>query len=187
MPFFMSGKLKGGKLFKDFSLRWPDFIEFDEINNKIITKHSFDDAYRVWSLSTYHLQYVIKNDTIAEFKICYGVMLLLHKISNNGAGGAGSIIPMTLVNINNGQELMKFEFDKINSEIEFLEQFNERIMIKLKDKRLKIFNAFTKTLTEVPSFDAPEAFIFLYDKEKFLTLRDGRIEIWTSNGLLVTK
>ncbi len=29
---FMRGEFKGNKLFKDFSLRWPDFIEFDEIN-----------------------------------------------------------------------------------------------------------------------------------------------------------
>ena len=42
-------------------------------------------------------------------------------------------------------------------------------------------------MTEVPNFDAPEAFIFLYDKEKFLTLKDGRIEIWTSDGDLITK
>jgi hypothetical protein len=51
----MSGKFKGKKLFRDFSLRWPDFIEFDEINQKIITKHSQEDAYRVWSLQTYQL------------------------------------------------------------------------------------------------------------------------------------
>lgn len=44
---------KGTKLFKDFCLRWPDFIEFDELNSKIITKHSTEDAYRVWSLCTY--------------------------------------------------------------------------------------------------------------------------------------
>lgn len=52
---FMNGKHKGMKLFQDFSLRWPDFIEFDEINQKIITKHSSEDAYRVWSLQTYQL------------------------------------------------------------------------------------------------------------------------------------
>jgi len=50
-------------------------------------------------------------------------MLLLHHISNNQ-------IPMTLVNIHTGKEIVKFEFDKIKSEIEFLEQFNEKIMIK---------------------------------------------------------
>ena len=46
----LNKEFKGQKLFKDFSLRWPDFIEFDEINSKIITKHSVEDAYRVWSL-----------------------------------------------------------------------------------------------------------------------------------------
>ena len=122
----------------------------------------------------------MKNETIAEFKICNGVMLLLHHITN-------SQIPMTLVNIHSGKELMKFQFDKISNEIEFLEQFNEKIMIKQKDKNLKIYNSWTKKLTEVPNFDAPEAFIFLYDKEKFLTLKDGRIEIWTSDGILITK
>lgn len=52
---FLRGEFKGQKLFKDFSLRWPDFIEFDEINQKIITKHSSEEAYRVWSLATYQL------------------------------------------------------------------------------------------------------------------------------------
>jgi hypothetical protein len=47
--------LKGKKLFKDYTLRWPDFIEFDELNCKIITKHSAEEAYRVWSLATYDL------------------------------------------------------------------------------------------------------------------------------------
>ncbi len=40
--------------------------------------------------------------------------------------------------------------------------------------------------SDVPGFEAPEAFIFLYEKEKFLTLKEGKIEIWTSDGVLVT-
>lgn len=60
-------------------------------------------------------------------------------------------------------------------------------MIKAKDKNLKIYNAWTNTLKEVKGFEAPEAFIFLYEKEKFLTLKDGKIEIWTSDGELLTK
>ena len=52
-------KLKGTKLFKDYVLRWPDFIEFDELNCKIITKHSAEEAYRVWSLPTYQQQFVL--------------------------------------------------------------------------------------------------------------------------------
>ena len=37
---------------------------------------------------------------------------------------------MTLINIHTGKEILKFEFSKIQNEIEFLEQFNEKIMIK---------------------------------------------------------
>ena len=79
---------------------------------------------------------------------------------------------MSLINIHNGQEIQKFQFEKIQNEIEFLEQFNEKIMIKGKDKHLKIYNAWTNTIKEVEGFEAPEAFIFLYEKEKFLTLKD---------------
>ena len=38
----------------------------------------------------------------------------------------------------------------------------------------------------MPDFLPPEAFIFLYEKEKFLTLKEGKIEIWTSDGKLLT-
>lgn len=48
---------------------------------------------------------------------------------------------MTLINIHTGQEIQKYEFNQINNEIEFLEQFNEKIMIKQKDKKLKIYNS----------------------------------------------
>lgn len=60
-------------------------------------------------------------------------------------------------------------------------------MLKPKDKKLKIYNIWSRTLKEVDNFEAPEAFIFLYEKEKFLTLKDGKIEIWTSDGELLTK
>jgi hypothetical protein len=79
----MKKKLKGIKLFSDFVLRWPDFVEFDELNGKIITKHSLEDSYRIWCLQSYALQFVIKEQNVAEFKICNGVMLLLHNYEND--------------------------------------------------------------------------------------------------------
>lgn len=94
---------------------------------------------------------------------------------------------MTLINIHSGEKITDFEFDRVTLEIEFLEQFNEKIMIKQKDKSLRIYNCWDKSLKNVDGFEAPEAFIFLYEKEKFLTLKDGKIEIWSSEGELITK
>ena len=68
---------------------------------------------------------------------------------------------------------MKFKFSRISKEIEFLEQFNEKIMIKTCEKDLVIFNTKTNEKIKVNNFNAPEAFIFLYDQEKILTLKDG--------------
>lgn len=108
-------KYRGEKLFGDFILRWPDFVEFDELNQKIITKHSIEDSYRIWCLSTYKLQFVIKEQNVAEFKICNGVMLLLHNYIEE------TTLPMTLIKVNNGEKLMTFKFSNITKEIEFLE------------------------------------------------------------------
>lgn len=106
-------------------------------------------------------------------------MLLLHNIRNN-------CVPMSLINVHNGKLIQKLSFDQTGKDIEFLEQFNERIMIKIKNEPLKIFNCMLKSIQIIESFTAPEAFIFLYEKEKFLTLKEGQIEIWTSQGELLT-
>lgn len=176
--FLMKKEFKGQKLFSDFVLRWPDFVEFDELNGKIITKHSLEDSYRIWCLSSYTLQFVIKEQNVAEFKICNGVMLLLHNYENDQ-------VPMTLIKVKTGEELMKFKFVNISKEIEFLEQFNEKIMIKTCDKDLIIYNTKTQQKIKVKGFQAPEAFIFLYEQEKILTLKDGKVQMWTSNGKMI--
>ena len=46
-------------------------------------------------------------------------------------------------------------------------------MIKTWEKDLVIFNTKTNEKIKVNNFNAPEAFIFLYDQEKILTLKDG--------------
>ena len=58
-------------------------------------------------------------------------MLLLYQIRDNK-------VPMALINVHTGKLIQKFVFDQTDKEIEFLEQFNERIMIKAKDQNLKI-------------------------------------------------
>jgi hypothetical protein len=175
----MKGALKGQKLFREFSLRWPDFVEFDELNSKIITKHSQEESYRVWCLGSYQLQFVIKEQSVAEFKICNGIMLLLHHYADE------STLPMTLLKVNSGQPLLRFKFQRVHREIEFLEQFNEKIMLKTAGQDLLIFDARTSTKLSVPGFNAPEAFIFLYEHEKILTLKDGKVQLWTSRGEMV--
>jgi hypothetical protein len=36
-----------------------------------VTKHTDEHAFRVWSLQTYNLLYVLQNESLTEFKIWY--------------------------------------------------------------------------------------------------------------------
>ena len=53
---------------------------------------------------------MLKDDKIAEFKICHGVMLLLYVIEAN-------CVPMALINVHTGKILMKISLSR-NSELE---------------------------------------------------------------------
>lgn len=64
-------------VFKDFILKYPDFIEFDDLNKKIVTMHSDESVLRVWDIKSYSLMYVMQNERLDEFKICNGVILLI--------------------------------------------------------------------------------------------------------------
>ena len=48
-----AGLIAGKVVFSDFRLKYPDFIEFDDLNKKIVTMHSEESALRVWDIKTY--------------------------------------------------------------------------------------------------------------------------------------
>ena len=48
-------------------------------------------------------EFVEKDEKIAEFKICHGVMLLLYTLEEN-------CVPMSLINVHTGIPLMKIQF-----------------------------------------------------------------------------
>ena len=126
-------------------------------------------------------------------------MLLLKSVS------AGKV-PMSLVNINNGkvcahaltsQGIVDIEIEGVPADIEFLEQFNEKLFLKVREQPLKTFNVretrvtaaqlLTQEVIEVAHFSTPEAFIFLYAVEKFLTIKSGKISLWNSNGEIASE
>jgi hypothetical protein len=92
------------KLFDRFVLQPPDFIEFDDTNHKILTKHSEEKAYRIWCLDTYKMCYVIKHDYIDDLKICNGIIVIMFQAIKNAS------IPMTVINMHNGKVLMSLAY-----------------------------------------------------------------------------
>lgn len=107
-----SGNVSGTKLFRNFTLQYPDFVEVDDLNWKVVTKHTADKSFRVWDLGTYEMLYVLRHDNLFEFKICNGVMLLMFEYIQN-------VMPMTIIDVNTGKAIMNFSFEKESDEAEF--------------------------------------------------------------------
>ena len=69
-------------LFASESLKWPGFVEFDDVNGKVLTFSAQDCIYKVWPMADpTEVLYAFREDSvpsgIAEIKISPGVDLLL--------------------------------------------------------------------------------------------------------------
>uniref|UniRef100_A0A452ZD79 Transducin/WD40 repeat-like superfamily protein n=1 Tax=Aegilops tauschii subsp. strangulata TaxID=200361 RepID=A0A452ZD79_AEGTS len=172
----------GFPLFETESLKWPGFVEFDDVNGKVLTYSAQDSTYKVFDLKNYTLLYSISDKNVQEIKISPGIMLLIYTRTS-------SSIPLKILNIEDGT-VLKF-FNHLlhrNKKVDFIEQFNEKLLVKQDGENLQILDVRNFQLTEVSSteFMTPSAFIFLYELQLFLTFRNRSVAVWNFRGELVT-
>lgn len=172
----------GFPLFESESLRWPGFVEFDDVNGKVLTYSAQDSIYKVFDLKNYNFLYSISDELVQEIKISPGIMLLIF----NRASGH---IPLKILSIEDGTVLKSFNhLLHRNKKVDFIEQFNEKLLVKQEDENLQIFDVRNNQLTGVSrtEFMTPSAFIFLYENQLFLTFRNHTVAVWNFRGELVT-
>ena len=113
-----------------------------------------------------------------------GIMLLIYQKAPNGGH-----VPLKVLCIETGSVLQSFKHQLHRSKrIDFIEQFNEKLLIKQENEALQIIDIRSGTRTEVPSsqFMTPSAFIFLYENQLFLTFRQRNVAVWNFRGEKVT-
>ncbi|KAL2612960.1 hypothetical protein R1flu_024652 [Riccia fluitans] len=172
----------GFPLFESESLRWPGFVEFDDVNGKVLTYSAQDRIYKVFDLKNYTMLYSISDKHVQEIKISPGIMLLIFD-------RAPSHVPLKILSIEDGSVLKAFNhLLHRNKKVDFIEQFNEKLLVKQENENLQIFDVRNSQLTEVSrtEFMTPSAFIFLYESQLFLTFRNRTVAVWNSRGELVT-
>lgn len=179
---------KGRAIFQSELLRWPGFVEFDDVNCKVLTYSAKDRKYKVWSLEDYSFVYSMNEQNIEEIKISPGIMLVIFNKSDDHKR-----IPLQIRNIETGEILKEFEH-KLNpdKEIEFIEQFNEKLLVKQQDGPLQIMDVLRDGCVpylSIPGdeFKTPKAFIFLYENQLFLTFRRCEVGVWDFRGRKVTE
>ncbi|KAK7374127.1 hypothetical protein VNO80_07553 [Phaseolus coccineus] len=172
----------GFPLFQSESLKWPGFVEFDDVNGKVLTYSAQDSIYKVFDLKNYTMLYSIADRHVQEIKISPGIMLL---IFNRTSGH----IPLKIISIEDGTVLKVFNhLLHRNKKVDFIEQFNEKLLVKQENENLQILDVRNAELMEVSrtEFMTPSAFIFLYENQLFLTFRNRTVSVWNFRGELVT-
>ena len=184
LPYILLRKPElGSNLFESESLNWPGFVEFDDVNKKVLTYNAIEKIYKVWNLSDYSLLYKIQDSHIEEIKISPGIMLLIYKREKSN-------VPLSILNIDTGEKLLSFHhLLHKNKKIEFIEQFNEKLLVKQKGAFLQIYDVKTNQVIEVNDqhFVTPTAFIFLYEQQLFLTFLHHQVSVWNFKGELVNR
>ncbi|WOL19828.1 hypothetical protein Cni_G28630 [Canna indica] len=172
----------GYPLFETESLKWPGFVEFDDVNGKVLTYSAQDGTYKVFDLKNYSFLYSICDKDIQEIKISPGIMLLIYQRTP-------SHVPLTILSIEDGKVLKSFNhLLHRNKKVDFIEQFNEKLLVKQENENLQILDVRNSELIEVnrTDFMTPSAFIFLYENHLFLTFRNRTVAVWNFRGELVT-
>lgn len=177
------GFLKSGQaIFESESLRWPGFVEFDDVNGKILTFSAEDKRYKVWDLKTYKHLYTLEDERISEIKISPGIMLLIHERQE-------SHVPIRIHDVETGEKLKEVNhLVHRRRKIDFIEQFHEKLLVKQEHENLQIVDVCTGEQIEVERSHllTPNAFIFLYESELFLTIQQRLVNVWNFRGERVT-
>ncbi|CAI0408190.1 unnamed protein product [Linum tenue] len=212
IEYIRRGKPDAGfSLFESESLKWPGFVEFDDVNGKVLTYSAQDSIYKVFDLKNYTMLYSISDKHVQEIKISIsesasvygrlhcascmydcrcvllvcispGIMLLIFN-------RASSHVPLKILSIEDGTVLKAFNhLLHRNKKVDFIEQFNEKLLVKQENENLQILDVRNAELIEVSrtEFMTPSAFIFLYENQLFLTFRNRTVAVWNFRGELVT-
>lgn len=166
-------------LFQDEDIRTPGFIEFDDVNQVILTRSPSSRVYSVWSMKDYSMLYRVSEASIEEVRLTTDVLLNIYSPNGNK-------LPLKLCSVKDGTLINAFYLQlKPRRCIELIELFNEHLLFKQFFEPLVIYNLLTDTYTKVHNFTSPQAFIFLSQHMKFLVLKPKGLELWNFQGKLL--
>jgi WD40 repeat protein len=174
---------EGFPLFEEEMLSWPGFVEFDDVNRKVITFNATTHTYKMWDLANYTLLYSVHDERIEELKMSPGVMLLIYQRTENS-------LPLKLVSVETGEVLKSFSrMLHRGKAIEFIEQFNSKLLIKQQGHDMEIVDVHLGSTVRVPTslFPTPNGFIFLFSKNQFITYNKHEVLVWNFEGHLQTR
>ena len=70
---------RGFPCFVSEELKYPGFVEFDAVNERVLTFAAQRHEYKIWDLATYTCLFAITDRAIGEVKISPGALLVIYE------------------------------------------------------------------------------------------------------------
>ena len=155
------------------ALQYPGFVEFDDLNQVILSYCHSLHSYKVWSLASYHCRLQLTDAEVREVKTCPGMFLLIkHRV--------GHVQRLDIHDMHSGHLLRRLDvrMQGEQSSTEYIELFNDKVIIKEQGGPLVIVDALGRGEQRVEGFESPDSFLFLYAADRFLTFKGQQVVRW---------
>lgn len=125
---------QGFPMFVSEIIKHPGFVEFDDVNGKIVSYSPSDAVYKVWELVNYTLVWSMSAEGVRELKISPGVLLVIGVRTPQH-------IPLKVLDVEDGSVLQSFSHVlRRDRRVDFIEQYDHKLMIKQEKTNLQILN-----------------------------------------------
>ncbi len=196
---------RGISCFVSEELKYPGFIEFDAVNERVLTYAAKKREYKIWDLATYACLFAMTDRAISEVKISPGALLVMYKTitvskCNDSPGIMSSYaLPVKVLSLDgdSGGDVLherelalepasSTETAASHAHVEFVEHSDGRILSKQTGYPLKIFDLRNREEIVVNQFVAPNSFIFLNKIRRFLVFRGHTATLFNFRGECVS-
>lgn len=173
-------------VFDSENLRHPGFLEFDSVNQVILTFSAPFNRYRLWKMESYEVMMTFdKKWMLKELRLSPGALLLIDERCLNT-----TYIQLHTFSFKNETFSKKLRCPvKANHSIDFIELLGSIFAIKQPKIALQMFNINTNEsfhIEETSSLSS-QHFIFLYQKRFMLLMLDIQIIVREFSGQIVTR
>jgi hypothetical protein len=162
--------------FATVTVQHPGFIEFDDVNNRIVVAYPEQTSYHVWHLLDYKLLFRV--DGYKEMRVARGLGVFFSNPKQ-------SKLHLHFFGMDDGRSLGSTEWQLTpRTGLVFIEQFHEYTLLKEQGHSVRVLDGYRKTVTEVPGTTDfnPQCFQYTTDIEHFFTVSEGQLDIWDVPG-----
>lgn len=162
------------------TLKYPDFVELDEVNDKVITYTEREHTFSVWTFAArpedHRLLYRLSEATGHEMRAVAGLLLIVHHRTPTH-------VQVDLRAVETGERLESARFALHRGlKLQWFEVHERKVLLKEEGGPLQIWDLVTRARVELEPWHFSRGTRFAVEQGVVLALTAGRCVAWDLGG-----